>query len=399
MAARRIGIVGAGPAGLMAAEAAAGQGAEVHVFDAMPSVGRKFLMAGKSGLNLTHAEPHEALRKRYGASIDRLGAALDAFDGAALRQWAEGLGVETFIGSSGRVFPKAMKGSPLLRAWLKRLGELGVVIYPRHRMVALDGHTVRLETPVGPVTEHFDTIVLALGGASWARLGSDAAWVPLLHQHGVKLAPFRPANCAFEVAWSPVFTERNAGAPVKAVTAQSTGEPIPGEFVVTRFGIEGSLVYAHSAALRDQLEATGKASLRLDLVPGRSLERLAADIARQKPKESFANRMRKAAGLDGVKFGLLRELVPEAASLAPEVLAEKIKALDIPLLRTRPMDEAISVAGGVRWDSVTDDYELKAMPGVFVAGEMLDWEAPTGGYLLTACYATGRAAGLAAARA
>lgn len=389
----RIGIIGGGPAGLMAAEAAAASGNQIVVLDAMPTVGRKFLMAGKSGLNLTHGEAHESFRLRFGKHAALL-RALDDFDGAALRQWCAALGVETFVGSSGRVFPTAMKGSPLLRAWLARLVQQGVEIRTRWRWQGFAADALVFDTPQGPRKERFDALVLALGGASWPKLGSDAAWVPWLEGQGVQVAPFRPANSGFEVNWSELFIERFAGQPVKAVVANG----VPGEFVVNRWGIEGSLVYAHAAALRDTLAQDGAAALVLDLMPGRTLERLASDLARQKPKDSFANRLRKGAGLDGVKLGLLRELVPEVGSLDAEALARQIKALTLPVERTRPIEEAISSAGGIEWAEVDERFMLGALPGVFVAGEMLDWEAPTGGYLLTACFATGKAAGLAAAQ-
>jgi uncharacterized flavoprotein (TIGR03862 family) len=397
MTQRHIGIFGAGPAGLMAAEAAVSQGARVSVFDAMPSVGRKFLMAGKSGLNITHSEPHEDLLGRFGASSERLQPALDAFTGEDIRQWAQELGVPTFVGSSGRVFPDVMKGSPLLRAWLKRLGEQGVTLYTRHKWLGWSGTSWALSRPEGGLSLAFDGVVMAFGGASWARLGSDAAWVEPLASRGVEIAKFRPANCGFERSWSPFLMERFAGHPVKAVVATSGAGAIPGEFVITPKGVEGSLVYAHSAVLRDEIEARGSAVLTLDLVPGRSLERLAADWARQPSKVSFSNKLRKAAGLDGVKAALVRELAPSASQLGPQELAALLKALPMRLERTRPMDEAISVAGGVVWDEIDANYMLKKIPGVFVAGEMIDWEAPTGGYLLTASMATGRYAGLAAA--
>ena len=394
----RIAIIGGGPAGLMAAEAAAGQGAEVHVFEAMPTVGRKLLMAGKSGLNITHAEDRALFDTRYGTARVQLQAALDAFSAPALRDWCQGLGIDTFVGSSGRVFPKAMKASPLLRAWLARLGTQGVAVHTRHRWVGLEAGSLLFETPSGRKVERFDAVILALGGASWPELGSDAAWVPWLVEIGVPVTPFRPANCGFEVDWSAVFAERFAGEPVKAVVATSDAGSLPGEFVVSQRGIEGSLVYAHSAALRDALERDGHAALMLDLVPGRSPERLARDMARQPAKASFANRLRKGAGIDGVKLGLLRELVPDAAGRNAEELAAILKAFPLPVLRPRPIERAISVAGGIAWDGVDENFMLKAMPGFFVAGEMLDWEAPTGGYLLTACFATGRMAGRAAAR-
>ncbi|MBD8066921.1 TIGR03862 family flavoprotein [Devosia sp. PTR5] len=394
----RIAIVGGGPAGLMAAEAAASAGAEVTVFDAMPSLARKLLMAGKSGLNITHDEPQERFMGRYGQARPHLASALGAFNAAALRDWCTELGIETFVGSSGRVFPTSMKASPLLRAWLQRLGRSGVVFRPRHRWIGWQDDALLFETPEGQVSEGGDAVVLALGGASWPRLGSDARWVPWLVEKGVPVDQFRPANCGFEVAWSSTFADRFAGAPVKAVTAKSAAGILPGEFVVTQWGVEGSLVYAHAAALRDELESSGRAALVLDLVPGRSAERLARDLARQPAKASFSNRLRKGAGLDPVKLGLLRECVEDPGALDPAGLAERLKALPLSLTKPRPIEQAISSAGGVSWSGVETNFMLAGLPGVFVAGEMLDWEAPTGGYLLTACWATGRAAGLAAAR-
>lgn len=397
MAGNRIAVIGGGPAGLMAAETVAEQGADVVLFEAQPTIGRKFLMAGKSGLNITHAEARGEFDARYGGARAHLQAALDRFSAQALRDWCAELGVETFVGSSGRVFPKAMKASPLLRAWLARLNAQGVAIRPRHRWTGFAQDGLRFDTPEGPVTERFDAVVLALGGASWPRLGSDAAWVPWLEAKGVPLSPFRPANCGFEVAWSAPMVERHAGQPVKAVVASSAAGRIAGEFVVTHWGVEGSLIYAHAAALRDALERDGAAYLALDLVPGRSVERLSRDLARQPAKASLSNRLRKGAGLDGVKLGMLRDLVADIAQLPSDALAAAIKSVSLPIERPRPIAEAISVAGGVGWDGVDGTLMLKALPGVFVAGEMLDWEAPTGGYLLTACFATGRAAGLAAA--
>lgn len=392
----RLAVIGGGPAGLMAAEAAAENGAEVTIFEAMPTVGRKLLMAGKSGLNITHAEAKPEFDGRYGAARPYLQAALDQFSAAALREWCAGLGVETFVGSSGRVFPREMKASPLLRAWLRRLAGQGVALRTRHRWVGFVEEALAFHSPEGRYLAQFDAVVLALGGASWPQLGSDAAWLPYLREQGVAVTPFRPANCGFEVNWSPVFVERFAGSPIKAVIATSNAGALPGEFVVSRDGIEGSLVYAHAAALRDRLERDGKAALLLDLAPGRTQDKLARDLARQPAKTSFSNRLRKGAGLDGAKAGLLRELVPEAARLTPEDLAAQIKSLPLPVQQPRPIEEAISVAGGIGWSEVDDSLMLTALPGIFVAGEMLDWEAPTGGYLLTACFATGRVAGRAA---
>lgn len=388
----QVAIIGGGPAGLMAAEVLADAGLSVTLFEAMPTVGRKFLMAGKSGLNITHSEDHASLCIRYGAARARLRRALDAFTAEDLRSWCAGLGIETFVGSSGRVFPKAMKASPLLRAWLGRLAEKGVTIHTRHRWTGFDRAKLRFETPDGQNSFAFDAVLLALGGASWPKLGSDAAWVPWLADKGVAIEPFQPANCGFEVDWSENFVERFAGMPLKSVTATGAIGTIPGEFVVNRWGIEGSLVYAHSAALRDALLAGEPTALEVDLMPGRSRERLAKDLARQPAKLSLSNRLRKGAGLDPVKAALLRECRSDANRLDHDELAAAIKSVPIRPQRTRPIAEAISSAGGVAFTGVDENFMLKALPSVFVAGEMLDWEAPTGGYLLTACFATGRAA-------
>ncbi|MGB3813057.1 MAG: TIGR03862 family flavoprotein [Shinella sp.] len=389
---KRIGIVGGGPAGLMAAEVLSARGHAVTVLEAMPTIGRKFLLAGKSGLNITHSEPYARFAARFGAANDRLRTALDAFTPDDVRAWALALGTDTFVGSSGRVFPTVMKASPLLRAWRGRLEAQGVDIRVRHRWTGIAPGGLSVETPEGEASMAFDAVLLALGGASWPRLGSNAAWVDGLAEKGVGIAPFRPANCGFDVDWSPFFVERFAGAPIKGVTARSAAGEIPGEFVVSKTGIEGSLVYAHAAALRDALEGKGAATLTLDLSPGRTVERLAGDFARQGSKASLSTRLRKAAGLDGVKAALLRECLPDAASLNPDALARAVKAAPLRPLRPRPIAEAISSAGGTRFDAIDDGYMLKVLPGIFVSGEMLDWEAPTGGYLLTACLATGRAA-------
>ena len=385
---KRIAIIGGGPAGLMAAEVISAAGYNVTVYERMPTAGRKLLMAGKSGLNLTHAEAMGDFFSRFGAARERLEPLLSAFDNEAVRAWAAGLGSETFVGSSGRVFPKAMKASPLLRAWLERLAGQGVAIRTRHRWAGFEDDALVFETPEGEVRETFDAVVLALGGASWPKLGSDAAWVAWLEARGVSVTPFRPSNCGFDVDWSAHFIERFAGVPVKAVAVGATR----GEFVISRHGVEGSLVYGQSAALRDGLEA-GPTALVLDLAPDRSAERLERDLARQPAKASLSNRLRKGAGLDGVKAGLVRELTSEAVRGDNGALAGAIKALAVPLMRPRPIAEAISVAGGIDWSEVDAQLMLKRVPGVFVAGEMLDWEAPTGGYLLSACLATGRAAG------
>jgi uncharacterized flavoprotein (TIGR03862 family) len=390
---KEIAIIGGGPAGLAAAEVLSLTGHSITVYDSMPTLSRKFLLAGKSGLNLTHAEDYAQFVMRFGSASDRLRPALDAFGPDAVRAWAEELGVETFIGTSGRIFPTAMKASPLLRAWLKRLESRGVKIRPRHRWIGFSGKDYLFDTADGHKAIQPDAALLALGGASWPRLGSDASWLPWLQNAGVNISAFQPANCGFDVAWDDVLLDRFAGVPVKSVTATSGARTIPGEFVITRHGIEGSLVYAHAANLREQLACHGEAALLVDLMPGRTLERLQNDLARQGGKASFSNRLRKGAGIDGVKLALLRHFAGDTDLTNPESIAELIKHLPIAVLRPRPIAEAISSAGGIHWDSIGYDYMLKAIPGLFAAGEMLDWEAPTGGYLLTACFATGRAAG------
>ncbi|BCH20381.1 TIGR03862 family flavoprotein [Mesorhizobium sp. L-8-3] len=388
----RIAIIGGGPAGLAAAETLSAAGHGVTVYEAMPTLGRKFLLAGKSGLNITHSEDYPSFVSRFGDAAGRLRPALDAFTPEDVRAWAEGLGIDTFVGSSGRVFPTVMKASPLLRAWRGRLEDQGVSILTRHRWIGFAGDGLVFRTPEGETVVDCDAALLALGGASWPRLGSDAAWTGWLRDKGVTVRDFRPANCGFDVAWSPAFVERFAGSPIKSVVASSDAGSVPGEFVVTGAGIEGSLVYAHAAALRDRLEREGTAVLTLDLAPGRTSERLARDLGRQDIKASFSTRLRKGAGIGGVKAALLRQLVPEDDRKDAARLARRIKTLALPLVAPRPIAEVISSAGGVGWEGVDDAYMLKALPGIFVAGEMLDWEAPTGGYLLTACLATGRAA-------
>jgi len=392
MARKQIAIIGGGPAGLMAGEALSLSGHQVTVYDSMPTVARKFLLAGKSGLNITHSEEYARFANRFGPASERLRPALDAFTPNDIRAWAAGLGTETFTGSSGRVFPRVMKASPLLRAWLGRLEAQGVKVLTRHRWSGFAEGGFAFKTPEGRTIIRCDAALLALGGASYPRLGSDAGWITWLRDGGVDISDFQPANCGFDVAWSAVFAERFAGVPLKAVTATSDAGTFPGEFVISRHGIEGSLVYAHAASLRDRLANDGNAALVVDLAPGRTAERLSRDLARQDMKASLSNRLRKGAGIEGVKTALLRELVPPATLTDPEGLSWLIKALPIPLVRPRPITEAISSAGGIRWSGVDDGYMLKALPGVFVAGEMIDWEAPTGGYLLTACFATGRAA-------
>jgi hypothetical protein len=389
---KSVAIIGGGPAGLMAAEHLAGTGHRVTVYDAMPTVGRKFLLAGKSGLNITHSEDYARFVTRYGAANERLRPVLDLMTPEAIRIWAADLGTETFVGSSGRVFPKVMKASPLLRAWLKRLEGAGVTILTRHRWTGFNGEALLFETPDGQKRVVADATLLALGGASWPKLGSDAAWVPLLEAQGVDITPLRPANCGFGCDFSEGFDTRFSGQPVKSVKATTAAGTTQGEFVISRGGIEGSLIYAHSAALRDGLDRDGHAALILDLAPGRTAERLATDFARQDRKASFSTRLKKAANLDGVKIALLREIDPAANQRDASSLANLVKALPLPVKRPRPIAEAISTAGGVALDAIDGAFMLKKRLGTFVAGEMLDWEAPTGGYLLTACFATGIAA-------
>jgi uncharacterized flavoprotein (TIGR03862 family) len=380
-------VVGAGPAGLMAAERLAASGARVLVAEAKPSPARKFLMAGKSGLNLTKEEPAARFLAAYGDAASWLGPHLAAFGPEEVRTWAEGLGVPCFTGSTGRVFPRAMKASPLLRAWLGRLGAMGVELRTGWRWRGWEGDALVFETPEGVRRVEARATVLALGGASWARLGSDGTWARVLAAEGVALAPFAPANVGFSVAWSPPMA-RHFGAPVKPLGLSAGGRTSRGEIVLTRHGIEGGGLYPLAPALR----AAAAPVLTLDLVPDRAAADVAARLARPRRGASLGNHLRKTLGLPSVKIALLRECAP--ASLDdPGAMAAALKALPLRLAGPRPLDEAISTAGGVRAEAVTGDLMLRARPGVFVAGEMLDWEAPTGGYLLTACLATGRAAG------
>lgn len=386
-------VVGGGPAGLMAAETLAHAGVAVDVYDAMRSVGRKFLLAGRGGLNLTHSEPREAFDARYGARRSEITAMLDAFGPEDLRGWAHALGVETFVGSSGRVFPREMKAAPLLRAWLHRLRERGVRIHVRHRWIGwnADGSALRFATPDEETQVAADALVLALGGGSWTKLGSDGAWVSLLQQRGADVAPLRPANCGFDVAWSEHFRSRYAGEAVKSVVLHHETARRPGEFMISDYGVEGSAIYALSAPLRDAIGHDGSATLYIDLLPARSHEWLVGQIAHPRGSRSMSSHLQSRVGIGGVKAGLLRECAPAEIYNQPEALAHAIKSLPLRLIAPRPLDEAISSAGGVAFEALDENAMLRALPGVFCAGEMLDWEAPTGGYLLTGCFASGKA--------
>ena len=447
-------IIGGGPAGLMAAEVLAQAGVAVHLFDAMPSIGRKFLLAGKGGLNLTHSEPHASFATRFGARQPQVEPVIQAFGGPEIRAWSEALGVDTFVGTSGRVFPADMKAAPLLRAWLHRLRGLGVQFHMRHKWLGWQESSqtspataqpaseasqapeaaepaqraLRFAAPSGEVLVHARALVLALGGASWARLGSDGAWVPLLAERGVAVAPLRPSNCGFDVlrgqaptgetrraflqellgrtpeptvGWTPLFAERFAGQPFKTVNldfTDSQGRSFSrrGEFVVTATGVEGSLVYAASHLLRDEIEAHGHATFHLDLLPDHSPERVLVEVRHPRGSRSLSSHLKSRLNLDGIKAGVLYEHLGKDGMNDPVALAHAIKALPITAVAARPIDEAISTAGGVAFEAMDAHLMTTAAPGVFCAGEMLDWEAPTGGYLITASMATGRAAGAGA---
>ncbi|MGE1092331.1 TIGR03862 family flavoprotein [Pseudomonas zeae] len=392
-----VAIIGGGPAGLMAAEVLSQAGIRVDLYDGMPSVGRKFLLAGVGGMNITHSEAYPAFLSRYAERAPQIAPLLRGFDADALCKWIHDLGIETFVGSSGRVFPTDMKAAPLLRAWLKRLRDSGVVIHTRHRWLGWDAHgALRIDSPEGEITVKPDATLLALGGGSWSRLGSDGAWMLPLEQRGVGLAPLQPSNCGFEVqAWSELMVSKFAGAPLKNI-AIGLNDDIPrlGECVITATGIEGSLIYALSAPIREAINQHGAAVVHIDLLPGRPVDKLQAALSKPRGSRSMAKHLHSQVGIDGVKAALLRELTDAATFADPALLARAIKALPLTLVKTRPLDEAISSAGGVTFEAMDERLMLKVLPGVFCAGEMLDWEAPTGGYLLTGCFASGRAAGL-----
>jgi uncharacterized flavoprotein (TIGR03862 family) len=401
----RVAVIGGGPAGLMAAEALARHGVQVDVYDAMPSVGRKFLMAGKGGMNITHSEPLEPFLDRYGARRERIAPMLDVFGPDALRAWLQTLGVETFVGSSGRVFPKDMKAAPMLRAWLHRLREGGVRFHMRHKWSGWSSdaahstaYMLRFTTPDGEQSVSCDAVVFALGGASWPRLGSDAAWVPLMTERHVPVTPLRPANCGFDADWSPYLRERFAGQPLKpiAITFTDVDNKVhnrQGEALLTETGLEGSLIYALSAAIRERILADGDVTITLDLVPGLTLERVIAEVTRPRGSRSMASHLHGRIGIGGVKLALLHEILSKEQFADMHGLAHALKALPVRLTRARPIAEAISTAGGIPFETLDAHLMIERLPGVFCAGEMLDWEAPTGGYLLTACFASGLVAG------
>jgi hypothetical protein len=387
----------------MAAEAASQAGLQVDLYEAMPSVGRKLLVAGKGGLNLTHSEPLESFLARYGSRRPEIEPWMKAFGPDAVRGWAEGLGVPTFIGSSGRVFPKDMKAAPLLRRWLTRLKKQGVRFYVRCRWSGWDGQgALRFSTPHGERTVQAQAVVLALGGGSWPHLGSNAAWVHLLQEKGVQITPLRSANCGFDIVWSAHMRDRFAGHPVKSVAVILTNKAGEvqrqrGEFVITKSGVEGGAIYAVAASLRDRIEREGTAVLRVDLSPDREVAGVIQDLSRPRGKRTVASHLKRCVGISGVKSALLHEVVSKQDLSDPLKLAAAIKSLPLTLTAPRPLAEAISTAGGVSFDELDGRLMIRNLPGVFCAGEMLDWEAPTGGYLLTACIAGGRAAGIGAA--
>ena len=398
-------VVGGGPAGLMAAQVLVDAGCSVQLFDAMPSVGRKFLLAGKGGLNLTHSEEREAFAKRYGSRRNVIDGWLKDFDSRALRSWAHSLGIQTFVGSSGRVFPVDMKAAPLLRAWLHRLrhpaGPGGVQFFMRHRWKGWTPEgLLTFDTPDGVKTVQAGAVVLALGGGSWSRLGSDGAWAPLLADKGVAVSTLMPSNCGFDLpqGWTPHFASRYAGQPFKSVAisfdnGQGNTFNRRGEFVATATGVEGSLIYAASSLLRDEILLSGAATFSLDLLPDLGAEHVLAQVLHPRGSRSLSNHLKSRLNLDGIKSAILHELLPKSAFADPRLLATAIKSLPVTVGATRPLDEAISTAGGVMLEDLTPDLMCMALPGLFCAGEMLDWEAPTGGYLLQACFSSGQRAG------
>ncbi len=392
-----VAIVGGGPAGLIAAERLAEAGCKVSVYDRMPSLGRKFLMAGRGGLNLTHAEPLRDFLRRYEPVSPQLLAAVQAYPPDALRSWCEGLGHMTFAGSSGRVFPREMKASPLLRSWLRRLGALGVAFHPRHDLVRIDANrALTFETPGGEISVQPDAVLLALGGGSWPRLGADGGWQAMLAQHDIGIARLHPANAGIRIDWTAYFRERQAGQPLKRMQVRIDNHEALGEAVITENGLEGGAIYALFRPIREAIGKNGEARLVLDLRPDFRPEFIASRFAATNRKESFSSRLRKAAGLQPPAVALVTEAMMLAGKLVPKddpaALAAFVKALPLRVTGTAGLDRAISTAGGIRFDVLDENFMLTALPGVFAAGEMLDWEAPTGGYLLQASFATGVAA-------
>jgi uncharacterized flavoprotein (TIGR03862 family) len=401
-AARTLTIVGGGPAALIAAETARAAGLQVDVFEAKGSVGRKFLIAGKGGLNLTHSEPFDQFVRRFGGRQQEVAAWLRDFGADALREWAAGLGVDTFVGSSGRVFPQDLKAAPLLRGWVRRLREQGVRFHVQHRWTGWsETGELRFATPEGIRDVAADAVLLALGGGSWPQLGSDGAWQLVLAQQGVDVAPLQPSNCGFDIGWSEHFVKHHAGAPLKPVVVywrnpMGLEQSLQGECVITETGIEGSLIYALSGTLRDAIAREGQVEIHLDLAPGRDLPRLQRDLAKPRGGRSLSEHLRREAGLTGARANLIYEVLGRHAQPDSTTLATTIKRLPLLLKRPRPLHESISSAGGIRLEALDEALMIKALPGVFAAGEMLDWEAPTGGYLLTACFASGHRAALGA---
>jgi uncharacterized flavoprotein (TIGR03862 family) len=394
-----VAVIGGGPAGLMAAEVLCQGGIKVDLFDAMPSVGRKFLMAGKGGMNITHSEPLPAFAGRYASRERNIAPLLESFNPEALRKWIHTLGIDTFVGSSGRVFPREMKAAPLLRAWLHRLREAGVSFHMRHRWLGWDEHNaLRFTTPDAEKLVQADAVILALGGGSWAHLGSDGLWIPLLEQRGVAVAPLQPANCGFNTNWSEHFSTRFAGEPVKNVALSYTDiEGIEhrkqGEIMITASGIEGGLIYALSAVLRDTIAKNSNVQIYLDLLPDKEEQQVVNEITHPRGSRSMSSHLQSRLGIKGVKAGLLRELAGTEVYADPKQLGAAVKRLPLTLVAPRPLNEAISSAGGITFEAMDEQLMIRNLPGVFCAGEMLDWEAPTGGYLLTACFASGKAAG------
>jgi uncharacterized flavoprotein (TIGR03862 family) len=402
MSTKKIAVIGGGPAGLMAAEILINAGLKVDLYDAMPSVGRKFLMAGKGGMNISHAESFAQFLSRYGERKDCIESLLTRFTPDDLRNWVHGLGIDTFIGSSGRVFPCDMKAAPLLRAWLHRLRLAGVHFKIRHQWIGLKNDkqpVLEFLTPEGNMSITCDAVVLALGGASWKQLGSTGAWVSILIEQGVQVAPLKPANCGFDVAWREYFRLKFAGSPIKSVVVSATNSEgtvkrQQGEFVITENGVESGIIYSLSALLREEISSSGFATIYIDLLPDITENSLINKLSKSRGKSSMANYLRKQIGLEGVKSALLREHLSTTEFNDIEKLCAMIKNCPMTLISTRPLNEAISTAGGVTFEALDEHLMIKNLPGVFCAGEMLDWEAPTGGYLLTACFASGKAAAL-----